>query len=221
MVLSMPQEKQAWTAIGLWPRRLPKCVRKELGLVVRCQWQALRTARDTRARSLREYRKATRNMIDPGQELTLQLFGYQDRMLAKWYLVAQDLLDRIRSIHTEKIVSVGLMGREDEGYSLHFAPDSTALQHGLYAMTLRLICVSLDKGGVVLVHQRLPPTTPSCGSNDQMGPQECLYGIKCEQGQWTCMSARELRQAGLEAGEAEDLTFGVLTTPVNSGERAL
>lgn len=217
----MPQDRQAWVAIDLWPGRLPKCARKCLGPTVRRQWQALRVARDTKARSLREYRKSTRNLLDTSQELTLRMFGYQDRILSRWYPVAQDLLDRIRAIRTEKIVSVALVEHEDEGYSLHFLSDRVTPQEGLYAMALRLICVALDKGGVVLIHHLLPFMTLSNGTNGHWTPQERLYVVRCKDGQWRPMPVAELRQAHQKTGEVEGLTFGVLPSPMNSGERAL
>lgn len=222
VLVNLPPETQAGAALALWPGRLPQLARKRLSAQVQAQWRDLRKAKKDRHAFYRSEIITLRQALSSSQRLAIQQFGYHAELLRRHAVQAEGIYSFLQSIQQEKVLSVGVEGRDDEGYSLHFLGGEAGQQNSLRIMAKRLMCVALEQGGVVLIHHQLPMMALVNGKEPAWRHQERLYGFRCGQGKWSAITPDELRRAHQESGNTgpSQITFGQATWPMKSTPHA-
>lgn len=212
-VRQLPIRSQAAALFGLWPERLPRLVRRQIDKTTLAGWRALRSqAHDQRWEAFDEMLDAQIQLDEQAQIRALLETEHGAAAFQIQALVGS--LSNLKSL----VITAG-----EQAMTLDVAGGEDVEDDALYAIML-----ALHLGGSVVARQNLALRTQVKNAQGKMEwvHQERIYGIVCEDGQWTAMSEAQMRNAYCHDAQGNPLardpvtSFGTLKALVRTQQRS-
>ena len=189
VVKGLPERARGGALFALWPQKLPNTVRHVIDPLTRSQWRAAR-ARATEGRIQKFLGEMARREAEIDQmmehveqaqveEILLEAHGEQARVLTR----------AVGSLTGLKSIVIFLA----DGMRRKFDPNHEQDSQDL----LVSVCMALNMGGGIVVRQQLALRVQVRNAQGAMEwrAQERVYGFSCGEGQWTALTAADMRNS--------------------------